>query len=233
MDKKTRIITVSTLLFLGIYCITCGALYPSYQEAHTPKTVFLLVEEKQIGVKKEVELKLKEIETEVNVPLSVKIADYLEEEVSSEILAELKLDTSEVNVQQPGEYTYRVYYKKKVFKGKVIVKEKAIPEPIVQQTITLRSVTIKLGELLSTDLSTYVIEPLTEEQKLKMTLDLTRVNPNKAGKYTYTISYEGAYYQGELIIIEDQKIIEENKNNDSESKDSTEGQNEEEQKKNQ
>ncbi len=208
MDNKTRMITVATFAFLGVYCITCGALYPQYQQARTPKTAFLLVEQKQIGIKKEVNLKLKEMTTEVNVPLSVKIVDYLEEPVSNEVLAALKLDTSSVNVQQPGEYKYHIYYKKKVFEGKVIVKEKAVTQPIVQQTITLKSVTIKLGELLSTDLSTYIIEPLTEEQKQKMILDLTRVNPNKAGKYTYTISYDGAYYQGELIIIEDQKIVE-------------------------
>lgn len=209
MDGKTRIITVATFAFLGIYSITCGALYPKYQESKTPKTVFLLVEQKQVGIKKDVTLKLKEVTTEVNIPLSVKIVDYLDQEVSSEVLAELKLDTSEVNVQQPGEYTYKIYYKKKAFKGKVIVKEKATPEVATQQTITLKTVTIKLGNLLSSDLSTYIIEPLTEEQKTKMTLDLTRVDPNKAGKYTYTISYNGAYYQGELNIIEDKPIISE------------------------
>ncbi len=208
MDGKTRMITVATFTFLGIYSITCGAIYPKYQEARTPKTSFLLIEQKQIGIKKEVSLKLKEITTEVNIPLSVKIIDYLEGDVSSEVLAELKLDTSEVNVQQPGEYTYKIYYKKKVFKGKVIVKEKEIKEPeVIQQTITLRPITIKLGELIPTDLSVYIIEPLTDEMKINMKLDLSQIDPNRPGEYTYTIWYNGAYYQGQFTIVEDKPIV--------------------------
>ena len=110
MDGKTRIITIATFAFLGVYSITCGSLYPKYQEAKTPKTSFLLVEQRQVGIKKEVSLKLKEISSEVNMPLSVNVSDYLEEPVEDDILSQLKLDTSTVNVQQPGEYKYHVYY---------------------------------------------------------------------------------------------------------------------------
>ena len=191
MDSKTRIITVATFTFLGIYSITCGAIYPKYQELKTPKTSFLLIEEKQVGIKKELQLQLKEITTEINIPLSVKIADYLNEEVSSEILAELKLDTSEVNVQQPGEYKYKVYYKKQVFEGNVIVKEKEIEQQ--QNTlppITPKTITIYLNGQVPSDISAFVVDT------------------GVVGSYTYTIQYNGAYYQGSIYVIEDPTRVE-------------------------
>ncbi len=208
MDGKTRIITIATFAFLGVYSITCGSLYPKYQEAKTPKTSFLLIEQKEVGIKKEVQLKLKEITTEVNIPLSVQITDYLEEPVTSEVLAELKLDTSEVNVQQPGEYKYTIFYKKKAFEGKVIVKEKELPKVDVRQTITLKTITIKVGEAVPTDISYYILETLSDEIKTNMQLDITQINPNQPGRYNYTITYDGAYYPGTLIVIEDKPSIE-------------------------
>ncbi len=209
MDSKTRIITVATFTFLGIYSITCGAIYPKYQELKTPKTSFLLIEEKQVGIKKELQLQLKEITTEINIPLSVKIADYLNEEVSSEILAELKLDTSEVNVQQPGEYKYKVYYKKQVFEGNVIVKEKEIEQQ--QNTlppITPKTITIYLNGQVPSDISAFVVENLTPEMRANMVFTRPAINTGVVGSYTYTIQYNGAYYQGSIYVIEDPTRVE-------------------------
>ncbi len=202
MDGKTRIITIATFAFLGVYSITCGSLYPKYQEAKTPKTSFLLVEQRQVGIKKEVSLKLKEISSEVNMPLSVNVSDYLEEPVEDDILSQLKLDTSTVNVQQPGEYIYTVYYKKKSFQGKVLVKEKPIPEVTIKQTITLKAISVPIGTPISQDIAYYVIEAIPDEVRNNMQLDISRVNPDQAGDYTYTITYNGAFYPGSYKVYD-------------------------------
>ena len=200
MDGKTRIITIATFAFLGVYSITCGSLYPKYQEAKMPKTSFLLVEQRQVGIKKEVSLKLKEISSEVNMPLSVNVSDYLEEPVEDDILSQLKLDTSTVNVQQPGEYIYTVYYKKKSFQGKVLVKEKPAPEVVVQ-IYTLKSISVPIGTPVSQDVAYYVVQAIPDEVRNAMILHIENVNPDVPNSYVYSIEYNGLFYQGTYVVF--------------------------------
>ena len=122
MDKHTRIIRVSSIFLLGIICIASGIMYLSLEENNVEKKILVVVEKKQINPETDIEIKLKNLTVEVNTPLSVKIIDYLDSAVSNEVLANLKLDTSSVNVTQPGTYNYTVTYKKKKYNG--IIKNK-------------------------------------------------------------------------------------------------------------
>ncbi len=206
MNKHIRIIIISALTLLGVLCITSGIMYSSLQESNIEEKVLVVVEQKQISKEKEVDIKLKNFTIEVNTPLSVKIIDYLDSAVNDEVLARLKLDTSTVNVTEPGTYNYTITYKKKKYNGIIIVKAKET-NPNTLQSITLKSVNINIGTALSTDISNYVIEPLTDEIKSTMFLDLSNVNVNKAGSYQYTIKYNNSIYTGTITITETQPTL--------------------------
>ena len=206
MNKQVRIITVTSLALLGILCISSGIMYSNLKENNVDNKILIVVEQKQISKKEDIDIKLKNLTIEVNTPLSVKIIDYLDSAVSDEVLANLKLDTSSVNVTEPGTYNYTVKYKKKTYKGIIIVKEKEV-ETNALQSITLRTLNIKIGTALNTDLSTYIIEPLNDEQKNSMVLDLSSVNVNKAGTYQYTVKFNNSIYTGNIIITEDQPTL--------------------------
>ena len=206
MTKQVRIIVVSALTLLGVLCIASGVMYSSLQAQNIDNKVLIVVEQKQISKETDVDIKLKNITIEVNTPLSVKIIDYLDSAVSDEVLANLKLDTSSVNVTEVGTYNYTIAYNKKTYQGLIIVKAKEQTNTTLQ-SITLKTLNIKIGTPLSTDLSTYVIEPLTEELKTTMLLDLSNVNINKTGSYQYTITYNNSIYTGIITVTEDQPTL--------------------------
>ena len=95
MDKKIRLIVVSSFTLLGILCISCGCLYSKLDQESNNQTIALVVSQKmQDNEKADFNIKLKNFEIETNTPLSIKIADYLDETVSDEVLANLKLQIS-------------------------------------------------------------------------------------------------------------------------------------------
>lgn len=206
MDKNIRIICVSALTLLGIMCITSGVMYSKLQSNNIEEKILVVVEQKRVSTDTDVNIKLKDLTIEVNTPLSVKIVDYLETAVSDEVLANLKLDTSSVNVTQTGTYNYTVTYKKKKYNGIIIVKEKQVTNNTLQ-SITLKTLKFNIGTPLSTDISNYIIEPLTEEIKSTMIIDLSNVNVNKAGSYQYTIKYNNSIYTGTITITESQPTL--------------------------
>ena len=185
MNKQVRIVTVTSLALLGILCISSGVMYSKLQESNVNQSVLVVVEQKQVSKEEDIDIKLKNLTIEVNTPLSVKIIDYLDSAVSDEVLANLKLDTSN---------------------GIIVVKEKEVAANTLQ-SITLKTLNIKIGTALNTDLSTYIIEPLTDEQKSTMLLDLSNVNINKAGTYQYTVRFNNSIYTGNIIITEDQPTL--------------------------
>ena len=206
MDKHVRIITVTALSLLGVLSIASGVMYNSLQANNTEEKVLVVVEQKQVSKENDIDIKLKNLTIEVNTPLSVKIIDYLDSAVSDEVLANLKLDTSEVNVTEPGTYNYTVTYKKKTYQGIIIVKEKEVTNSTLQ-SITLKTVNINLGTALPTDISNYVIEPLTDDIKATMLIDLSKVNVNTAGNYQYTITYNNSIYTGTIVVTETQPTL--------------------------
>ena len=206
MDKHIRIITVSSLALLGVLCISSGVMYNSLQSNSVDEKVLVIVEQKQVSKETDVDIKLKNLTIEVNTPLSVKIIDYLDSAVSDEVLANLKLDTSGVNVTEPGTYNYTITYKKKVYQGIIVVKEKEVNTNILQ-SITLKTVNINVGTTLPTDVSNYVIETLTNDVKATMLIDLSKVNVNVAGSYQYTITYNNSIYTGTIVVTESQPTL--------------------------
>ena len=206
MDKHVRIITVTALSLLGVLSIASGVMYNSLQANNVEEKVLVVVEQKQVSKESDIDIKLKNLTIEVNTPLSVKIIDYLDSAVSDEVLANLKLDTSEVNVTEPGTYNYTVTYKKKTYQGIIIVKEKEVTNNTLQ-SITLKTVNINVGTALPTDVSNYVIEPLTDDIKATMLIDLSKVNVNTAGNYQYTITYNNSIYTGTIVVTETQPTL--------------------------
>ncbi len=207
MDKKIRLIVVSSFTLLGILCISCGCLYSKLDQESNNQTIALVVSQKmQDNEKADFNIKLKNFEIETNTPLSIKIADYLDETVSDEVLANLKLDTSSVNVKEVGTYKYKVYYKKKEFEGTIKVIEKVAPTNQVD-TISIKSFTIKKGTALSTNPADYITEPnpLTDEIKALLKFNFSEVDINKPGTYQYTVTYNNSIYTANITVTEDQE----------------------------
>ena len=140
---------------------------------------------------------------EENNPLSVDPADYIvdADQISENILKALKLDTSMVNINEPGEYKYTIKYKKKVYTGKFTITEKKIPTV----TLTLKEINLNVGDAISRNVSSYINEALPEEVYNNLTLDLSKVSTAKAGVYEYYIYYNNETYQNKIIVTETQK----------------------------
>lgn len=206
MNKHVRIITITTFALLGIFCISAGIMYNSLKENSVNEKILVVVEQKQVSKEIDVDIKLKNLTIEVNTPLSVKIVDYLDSAVTDEVLANLKLDTSEVNVREPGTYNYTITYQKKTYQGIIIVKEKEV-NPNTLQSITLKTININVRTPLPTDINYYVIEELSDDIKSQMLIDLSKVNINLAGNYQYTITYNNSIYTGNIIITESQPTL--------------------------
>lgn len=207
MDKKVRLIVVSSFTLLGILCISCGCLYSKLDQENNNQTIALVVSQKmQDNEKADFSIKLKNFEIETNTPLSIKIADYLNETVSDEVLANLKLDTSSVNVKEVGTYKYKVYYKKKEFEGTIKVIEKVAPTNQVD-TISIKSFTIKKGTTLSTNPVDYITEPnpLTDEVKALLKFNFSEVDINKPGTYQYTVTFNNSIYTANITVTENQE----------------------------
>ncbi len=113
MIGKTRGIVISVIAFLGILCIGSGIAMPMLITFEQKNLVKLTITQKRVSKAKSNEIKLKNMESEINTPISVKIEDYLVYELDDKIIKNLKLDTSNVNVTQAGSYTYTITYKKK------------------------------------------------------------------------------------------------------------------------
>lgn len=166
----------------------------------------LQITQKRVITQKTNEIKLKDIEIEINTPLSVSVKDYLEniDKIDLSIIKELKLDISSIKINEAGTYKYTVTYNKKKYIGYCVIKEKELPNV----EITLKSLKLEVGSPISTDLTAYIKETLTDEVKANITIDLSKVSTNEAGIYQYTITYKGKLYTGTIEVYQPQtKII--------------------------
>lgn len=207
ITPKQRNIIVATVSIWGFILIGSGVTMNLMSKPATAVTKQeIKITQKRVANMKSNEIRLKEMEQEINQPLSMNIKDYLENanDIEDSILQELKLDTSMVNVNQAGNYTYTITYKKKTFNGAFKIKEKPLPDMI----LTLKNLNLELGSALSTDLTTYINETLTDEVKANVKLNLTNVNTAQAGSYQYTVTYNGRLYTGTITIFEPQKTEE-------------------------
>ena len=203
--KETRIISLA-LASWGIILTGSGLTMNLMTKPVPVAKNDLNVIHKRVAEVKSNEIKLKDIELEINEPLSVNVKDYLENanDIDGETLKALKLDTSMVKTSEPGTYTYTVSYKKKKYNGTLVIKEKELPNV----DLTVNNLTLTIGSPLSTDKQIYVKETLTDEMKEAIIIDLTKVNTTKAGNYEYTVIYNNISYTGHIEVIEPQtKVI--------------------------
>jgi len=204
MDKKTINIIVSVFTFLGITCIVSGAVMPSFAPP-IENVVKVTVEQKRVSGALTNEIKPKDIEVEINNPLSVDIRDYLEnvDQIDKSIIKKLKLDTSLVNIHQAGSYTYTITHEKKKFTGTVTIKVKGQPS----FEIILKDLSFIRGNALPTDLSAYITGDIPEEIKALIRLDVTSVNINIPSVYQYSVISDGKMYTATITIYDQQPRI--------------------------
>lgn len=205
LTNKQKKIVCLALASWGIILIGSGASMTLMEKPVKKSEVKLKVIQKRVAQTKSNEIKLKDIELEINEPLSVNIKDYLENanNIEEKIIKTLKLDTSMVNIAQAGTYTYTITYKKKKFNGTLTIKEKPLPEIT---NMTLKTLNLEIGSTLSTDIQTYITETLTDEVKANIKLDLSNVNTSQSGNYQYTVTYNGKLYSGTITIYQPQII---------------------------
>ncbi|MBQ3435737.1 MAG: hypothetical protein IJH13_01810 [Bacilli bacterium] len=202
MNQKIRYFLILSIVFLGITAISSGMIMPSLS-VKGKNIVKLKVVQKRVASSNKLELILKNITQDVNVPLSVEVKDYIENigSVSDKVLAKLKLDTSLVNIKQPGAYQYTVTYNKRVYVGIVNIKE---PDKSLA-SITLKNITLLINDPVPTDLNSYIKESIPDNAKDKIKLDISKVNNRSAGTYQYTIDYNGKLYTGTVTVYSPQQ----------------------------
>ncbi len=202
--KKLRIISL-TLACWGLLLIGSGIAMTKHETTVVQRTYSLSVHQSKVAESKTNEIKLKDMESEINNPISVNIRDYLEnsEKIEENIINALKLDTSKVNIQEAGSYTYTITYKKKKYNGTFTIKEKELPK----LALTLKSLKIKKGSQLETSLNTYINQTLTEEIASNITLDLSSVKTDLVGVYQYSVKYNNQLYTSTIEVYEPQTVI--------------------------
>ena len=200
LSKKQRYIIVGVTAAWGLIFIGSGISMSFMNTPITKTTKELKITQKRVANMKSNEILLKPMEQEINQPISMNVKDYLENanDIDNKIINELQLDTSMVNVNQAGDYTYTITYKKKTFNGTFTIKEKPLPDMV----LTLKTLNLEVGSALSTDIQNYITETLTDEVKQNIKLDLTNVNTAQAGNYQYTVTYNGRLYTGTITIYE-------------------------------
>ena len=197
--KQTRILS-TTLTVFSVFMIGSGLILNTQTQPiiHTKYTVS--VEKKKIAEAqaKTDEIKVKNIEIEVNNPIRVNIKDYLDdiEKIKESTIKALKLDTSLVNINQAGTYKYTITYGKKKYIGEITVKEKELPNVI----LTLKSIKLKTKESLSSNPRTFIEGEISDEVYNNLTLDISKVDTQNQGDYTYYIIYKGVTYQGKVEV---------------------------------
>ena len=210
--KGRNIIVIITAIW-GIIFIGSGVSMSCMNKPVTKTKTELKITQKRVANMKSNEIRLKNMEQEINQPISMNIKDYLEnaEDIEEDIINQLQLDTSMVNVNQAGNYTCTITYKKKTFNGNFTIKEKPLPDMV----LTLKNFNLEIGSALSTNVQTYITETLTDEVKQNIKLNLTNVNTAQTGSYQYTETYNGRLYTGTITIYEPQKTNKQQNNNDN------------------
>lgn len=202
--KETRIISLA-LASWGVIMLGSGFTMKSMIKPTEVKKNDLEVVHKRVTEIKTNEIKLKDMELEINQSLSVDVKDYLENlaDIDQEVLKSLKLDTSMVKVNEAGSYTYTISYKKKKYNGTFTIKEKELPNV----DLTINNLRLTIGSPLSTDKQVYIKETLTDEIKNNILIDLTAVDTQKVGNYKYIVTYNGILYTGTIEVYEPQQKV--------------------------
>ncbi len=213
-SKDTKVIAIA-LTAWGIIFIGSGYTIKAMDKPVNVVKTKLEVVQRRVSQKKTNELKLKDIELEINTPLSLDVKDYLDnaEEIDNETIKNLKLDTSMINITEAGTYKYTITFKKKKYNGTCFIKEKPLPN----LELKLNNLKLPRGSSLSTDLATYISQTLEEDVKKNIILDLSAVSTTETGIYQYTVTYNNRLYTGTIEVYEPQtKVITPNSPKDEE-----------------
>ena len=219
MKKKDLKLISFTVAFCGLLFISSGAAMSMHDTKVIETSYSLGIYQKKISESKTNEIILKDMTSEVNNPISVDVKDYLQDvqNIDNDVLNSLKLDTSDVNMQEAGTYTYTISYKKKKYNGTFIVTEKELPKV----SLTLRNLTLKKDSPLETTLSTYIVEELTDDIKKNIVLDLSNVKTDIEGTHQYSVTYNGKIYYANIEIYTPQASTNITPNNTEQDKDTT------------
>lgn len=198
-NREARILSI-TLTIWGVFFVGSGLIIYSKDKPIINTTYTLNIEKKKIpqAQAKTNEIKLKDLEIEINNPISVDVKDYLEDidQLTEDTIKSLKLDTSLVNINQAGSYQYTITYQKKKYIGTIKIKEKELPNV----TLTLKEINLTIGESLSYNPRAFIKEEISDEIYNNIVLDISKVKQDVAGTYDYYIIYKGVTYQGKVII---------------------------------
>ena len=204
-SRELQILSILIAIW-GIFLVTSGTIMSQDKKTIVKKTYSIDVSTQQISQiqAKKNEIIVKDITIEAGNPISSNVRDYLEnpDQISDTMLAQLSkgLDTSSVNINQAGTYTYSITYKKKTYQAKVTVTNKVLPKV----TITLREKNMPTTGTISRNVRDYIYENVSDEVVKNMILDLKEViaHQNIPGKYKYSIIYNDTTYYGDFIIRE-------------------------------
>lgn len=208
MTRKLKNTVVTTLFSLGCLCIMSGISMPKLIKFENNSVVKLEVTKKQVTRTKSNEIKLQDLKIEVGGTINTDVHNYLKTptDIDESIINRLKLDTSSVNANQVGIYTYTITYNKKIYNGSISITPKALPNI---DTITLNSLSFETGSTLPTNISNYIKEKLPPEVLSATQLDISNVDPTTPGNYLYSISYNKQLYTNTITIFEP-KLTKEN-----------------------
>lgn len=208
LNKKEIKILAAVIAVWGVVMISSGITMSFNKRTITKVKYSLDVSTKQISQvqAKKNEVILRDLEVEQGYPISVNVRDYLQnvEQISDEVISQLNqgLDTSLVNVNQAGTYTYTITYRKKRYQGRITVKEKELPKV----KIILKAKKLPTTGTLSRNIRDYIYEDeeLTEEAYNNMILDLEEVAAHLSipGRYKYKVIYNDTTYYGDFDIVQ-------------------------------
>ena len=70
--------------------------------------------------------------------------------------------------------------------------------------IKIKDINIEVGSTLSTNTADYLLNPEDIDESIinRLNLDISNVNNNSVGSYTYTITYNKKIYNGSVIVNE-------------------------------
>ena len=198
-NREVKIMSI-TLAVWGLFLFISGVVMKTTTKPIIETKYSLNIEKRKIAETqaKTNEIKIKDIEIEVNNPISVDVKDYLleVENLSDETIKALKLDTSLVNINEAGTYQYKITYKKKTYIGNVIVKAKKLPEV----TFTLKTIKLKTKDAISSNPRSFINETISDDVYNNITLDISKVDTSVQGDYVYYIIYNGITYQGNVEV---------------------------------
>lgn len=202
LNKKEIKILAIFIAVWGIFFIGSGFIMKSNKKITYKNNYKLIIKknEKSQTQTKKIEIVLKDIEIEINNPISVNVKDYLVDgdKVDEKIIKQLELDTSLVNISQSGIYIYTIKYNKKKYQAKITVKEKELPD----MTFTLKEISLYIGEAIPTDKKSFINEKLPDEIYDKISLEIPTIDTSFQNDYKYYAIYKNTRYEGTIKIRE-------------------------------